>query len=109
MEKDMINISQKKSTKDEVLRVNAELYRKLFLQVVRESDKLDQVRLVPNTAGPPVADSIPCLLLLTQACAKYFDPLGTTFTSEEPGFSTCGQCGGQMGLRAMERVRHAHS
>jgi hypothetical protein len=44
MEKDMINISQRKSTKDEVLRVNAELYRKLFLQVMNESDKLDQVR-----------------------------------------------------------------
>jgi hypothetical protein len=101
MEKDMINISQRKSTKDEVLRVNAELYRKLFLQVMNESDKLDQVRAASITGW---FDACLDPNNVLQACAKYFDPLGTSFTNEKKNFSTCGKCSGQMSLRAMERV-----
>jgi len=49
MEKDMNNISQKVSTKNDVLKTNAELYRNLFLQVINEADKLDRVCQRPKT------------------------------------------------------------
>jgi len=81
MEKDMNNISQKVSTKNDVLKTNAELYRNLFLQVINEADKLDR------------------------ACAKYFDPIGTSFTSEKNNFSTCGHCGALMSLRTTEQTQ----
>eukprot|EP01124_Arcella_intermedia_P015794 TRINITY_DN22374_c0_g1_i1.p1 TRINITY_DN22374_c0_g1~~TRINITY_DN22374_c0_g1_i1.p1 ORF type:complete len:584 (+),score=182.22 TRINITY_DN22374_c0_g1_i1:119-1753(+) len=77
-ESDMKEITEQKKTKEEVLKENIDMYRKIFDDITKDAPKLDK------------------------ALAKYFTPLGTHFDEEVQNFSKCGKCSESMHMRSVE-------
>ncbi|XP_049851141.1 uncharacterized protein LOC126325479 [Schistocerca gregaria] len=83
MESDMQRICTNQAQKADVVKFNIDTYREIFIQLQNKASKLDR------------------------ALSRYFNPIGTLFKSEQPGFSKCGKCGRQMSLRLLDNDRHS--